>query len=164
MENGGFKVKIPVTRYLFSEKKGDTIYDSGSNLSPVNLFMPKYIWGGTQPFQYFQKGYFKSHRWFSDVIINILIFIPLGILLHGMLRVRWGLTLKISLAALLAGTLFTLGVESMQLFSLTRNPSFIDVAMNMSGTSLGIAMDRGYNLFLNYRAERLQMLLHDQTE
>ena len=164
IENDGFRLKIPVARYLFSERKGDTIYDSGSNLSPVNLFMPKYIWGGTQPFQYFQKGYFKSHRWFSDVIINILIFIPLGILLHGMLRVRWGLTLKISLAALLAGTLFTLGVESMQLFSLTRNPSFIDVAMNMSGTALGIAMDRGYNLFLNYRAERLQMLLHDRTE
>ena len=164
MENDGFKVKIPVARYLFSESKGDTIYDSGSNLSPVNLFMPKYIWGGTQPFLYFQKDYFKSHRWFSDVIINILIFIPLGILLHGMLRVRYGLTLKISLAALLAGTLFTLGVESMQHFSLTRNSSFIDVTMNMSGTALGIAMDRVYNLFLNYRAERLQLLLYDRTE
>ena len=81
-----------------------------------------------------------------------------------MLRDQWGLTLKISLAALLAGTLFTLGVESIQHFSLTRNSSLIDVATNMSGTALGVAIDRVYNLFLNYRAERLQMLLHDRTE
>jgi VanZ family protein len=80
-----------------------------------------------------------------------------------MFRARWGLTVKISLAALLAGTLFTLGVESLQHFSLTRNSSLIDVATNMSGTALGISMDRVYILFLNYRAERLQMLLGDRT-
>jgi glycopeptide antibiotics resistance protein len=132
-------------------------------LSPVNLFIPKYIQQATKPFLDFSKSYINSKSGFSDVIINILIFIPLGILLHGMLRVRWGLTLKISLAALLAGTLFTLGVESMQHLSLTRYSSLIDVATNMSGIALGIAMDRVYNLFLNYRAERLQMLLCDRT-
>jgi VanZ family protein len=163
MKNDGFKVKSPVAQYLFREGKGDTIHDSGSNLSPVNLFIPKYIWRGTKPLLDFSRGYLKSNSWFSDVIINILIFIPLGIFIHGMLRVRWGLTLKISLAALFAGTLLTLGVESMQHFSLTRNSSLIDVATNMSGTALGIAMDRVYNLFLNYRAERLQMLVRDRT-
>ena len=45
-----------------------------------------------------------------------------------------------------------------------RNSSLIDVSMNMTGIALGIAIDRVYNLFLNYRAERLQMLLHDRTE
>jgi VanZ family protein len=164
MENDRFKARIPVARYLFNERKGDTIHDSGSNLSPANLFIPKYIRRGTKSFPYFSKDYLKSNSWFSDVIINILIFIPLGILLHGMLRARWGLTLKISLAALLAGTLFTLGVESMQHFSATRNSSLIDVATNMSGTALGIAMDRVYNLFLNYRTDRLQMLLFDRIE
>jgi len=76
------------------------------------------------------------------VIINILIFILLGILLHGMLSVRWGLTLKISLVALLAGTLFTLGVESMQHLSLARDSSLIDVSTNMTGTALSIVIDR----------------------
>ncbi len=164
MANDGYKIKIPVARYLFDEKKGETIYDNGSNLNPVNLFIPKYIKRGTKLFLYFQKNYLKGYKWLPDVIINILIFIPLGILLHGMLRDRWGLTLKISLAALLAGTIFSLGVESIQHLSLTRNSSLIDVATNTSGTALGIAMDRVYNLFLNYRAERLQMLLHDRTE
>jgi glycopeptide antibiotics resistance protein len=104
-----------------------------------------------------------SKSGFSDVIINILIFIPLGILIHGMLRVRCGLALKISLAAFLAGTSFTFGVESIQHLSLTRHSSLIDVSMNMTGTALGVAIDRVYNLFLNYRAERLQMLLGDRT-
>jgi glycopeptide antibiotics resistance protein len=58
---------------------------------------------------------------------------------------------------LLAGILFTLGIESMQHLSLTRNSSFIDVSMNMAGTALGIAIDRAYEKYLNYRAEGLQM-------
>ena len=133
------------------------IHDSGSNFSPVNLLMPKYIQQETKPFLDFSESYINSKSGFSDVVINIMIFIPLGIIIHGMLRSRCGLTLKISLAALLAGTLFTLGVESMQHLSLTRNSSLIDVAANMSGTALGIAMDRVYNIFLNYRAKHLQM-------
>jgi glycopeptide antibiotics resistance protein len=140
------------------------IYDSGSELSALNLFIPKYIQQGTGPFLDFSKSYINSDSWFSDVTINILIFIPLGILLHGMLRARRGLTLKISLAAFLAGTLFTLGVESMQHFSLTRHSSLIDVFTNMTGLTLGITIDRVYNLFLNNRAESLQMLLHVRKE
>ena len=137
------------------------IHDSGSELSAVNLFIPKHIQQATKPFLDFSKNYINSKSGFSDVIINILIFIPLGILIHGMLRTRCGLTLMISLAALLAGTLFTLGVESMQHLSLTRNSSLTDVFTNMAGTALGIGIDRVYDLFLNYRAERLQMVLHD---
>jgi len=163
-DGNGVKTKIPVTRYLFDHGKGDVIHDSGSELSAVNLFIPKYIQQSAKPFLGFSKSHLNDRLGFSDVIINILIFIPLGILLHGMLRVRWGLTLKISLAALLAGTLFTLGLESMQHLSLTRNSSLIDIATNMSGTALGIAIDRVYMLFLNYRTERLQMLLFDRTE
>ena len=163
-EGTGTKAKIPVTRYLFDHGKGDVIHDSGSELSPVNLFIPKYIRQKTKPFLDFPKSYINSKSGFSDAIINIVIFIPLGVLIHGMLRIRCGLALKISLAALLAGTLFTLGVESMQHFSLTRNSSLIDVATNMGGTALGIAMDRVYDLFLNYRAERLQMLQCNRPE
>jgi VanZ family protein len=163
MDGIGVKAKVPVARYLFDHGKGDVIHDSGSNFGPVNLFIPKYIQQATKPFLDFSKRNMHSKSGFSDVIINILIFIPLGILIHGMLRVRCGLALKISLAAFLAGTSFTFGVESIQHLSLTRHSSLIDVSMNMTGTALGVAIDRVYNLFLNYRAERLQMLLGDRT-
>jgi len=66
LENGGFKSKIPVARYLFSERKGDTIHDSGSDLSSVNLLIPKYIWRGTKPFLYFSKNYIKSSSLKND--------------------------------------------------------------------------------------------------
>ena len=153
-----------MARYLFEDEKGDVIHDSGSDSSPVNLFIPKYIQHETRPFLDFSPDYFQGGSWFTDVTINILIFIPLGILLHGMLRTRCGLTLKISLAALLAGTLFTFGIESMQHFSMTRHSSLIDIFANMTGTVLGIVIDRAYCLFLDYRAEGLQMRLYDRTE
>lgn len=147
-----------VARYLFDEGEGATIHDSGSGLSPADLFIPKYIWRGNSPLLDFSRGYFKSNSWFSDVVINIMIFIPLGFFLHGILRVRYGLTSKVSLAALLAGALLTLGVESLQHFSLTRSSSLIDVTTNVAGTALGIAIDKAYNLYLNHRAKGLQSL------
>ena len=112
----GFKAKGPVVRYLFDEGKGNVIHDTGSGLKPVNLFIPEYIRPTNKPFLDFSSDYLHSKSQFSDIIINILIFIPLGILIHGMLRTRYGLTLKISLATLLAGTLFSLGVESITTF------------------------------------------------
>ena len=160
----GFKGKGPVARYLFDEGKGNVIHDSGSSLNPVNLVMPNYIRLKTEPFLGVSIDYLQNKSQISDIIINILIFIPLGILIHGMLRTRFGLTLKISMATLLTGTLFTLSIESLQYFLLTRNSSLIDVCTNMTGTAIGIVMDRAYHLFLNYQAERLQMMLYDRKE
>ncbi|MBW2079248.1 MAG: VanZ family protein [Deltaproteobacteria bacterium] len=164
IKHTGFKAKGPIVRYLFDEGKEGMIHDSGLLSNPVNLYIPKYIKHKMAPFLSGSIGSLKSQSPFSGIIINILIFIPLGILIHGMLRARYGLALKISLATLLAGTLFTIGVESLQYFSMTRNSELIDVFTNMTGTTIGIVIDRVYNLFLNYKAKRLQMLLYDRTE
>jgi Concanavalin A-like lectin/glucanases superfamily/VanZ like family len=157
-----FKGKGPVARYLFDEGKEDVIHDSGSSLNPVNLFMPHYIRLKTGPFLGASIDYLHNKLQISDIIINILIFIPLGILIHGMLRTRFSLTLKISMAALLTGTLFSLSIESLQYFLLTRNSSLIDVFTNMTGTAIGIAIDRCYNLFLNYQAKHFRGHLYDR--
>ena len=158
--HANFRAKGPVVRYLFDEKKGDLISDSGSGLNPVNLYMPKYVKRKTKPFLDISIDYLQNNSWISDIIINILIFIPFGILIHGMLRTRYGLTLKISLATLIAGTLFSLGVESLQHFSMTRNSSLIDVSTNMTGVAIGIVMDRFYILFLNIQAKHLWTLIN----
>ena len=163
-KHAGFKTKDPVTRYLFDEGKENLIHDSGTVLNSVNLFMPNYVRHKTKPFLGFSISSLQSKSLFLDIIINMLIFIPLGILIHGMLRTCYGLTLKISLAALLTGTLFTLGVELIQYFSMTRHSSLIDVFTNMTGTAIGIFIDRIYNLFLNYQAKRLRMLMYERTE
>lgn len=158
------KTKGLLLRYLFDERKGSVIYDSGSVLNPMNLYIPKYIIHKKNSFFRFSIGSLLSRSEFSDLILNVLIFIPLGILIHGMLRTRYGLALKISLKALLAGGLFSLGVESLQHFSVTRDSSLIDVFTNMIGVAVGIVMDRCYYLFLNYQAKRLQMLIYDRKE
>ena len=117
--------------------------------------MPEYIRPMNKPFLDFSSDYLHNNSQYSDIILNILIFIPLGILIHGMMRTHYGLALKLSLAALLAGTLFSLSIESLQYFSMTRSSSLIDVSTNMTGVAIGIVMDRFYILFLNIQAKHL---------
>lgn len=160
----GFKAEGPVARYFFNEGNDGVIHDSGTVSTPLNLFIPKNIEHKTEPLL---SGSFHSpmsKSQFSDIIINILIFIPLGILIHGMLRTHWGLTIKMSLATLVVGTSFSLGVESIQYFSLTRNSSLVDVATNMTGITVGIVMYRCYTLFLNYKTKQLEMILFDRKD
>jgi len=159
-----FKAKGPVTRYLFDEGKGDVIHDTGSGVNSINLSMPKYIRHKRKPFLGVSAGQLNSLSQFSGIILNILIFIPLGIFIHGVLRARYGLTMKTSLTTLIAGTLFILSVESLQYFSVTRNSEMIDVLTNMTGIVIGITIDRLYNLYLNNRVKHLQMLLYDRKE
>ena len=159
LETKGF-----LLRYLFDERKGSVIHDTGSGSSPVNLLIPEYVQPTNKPFLDISSDNLSSKYRFSDIIINILIFIPLGIFIHGILRTHYGLTLKISLATVLAGALFSICVELIQYFSIARNSSLIDVATNITGTAIGIAMDRCYNLYLNYKAKRLQMMLYDRKE
>jgi len=158
------KAKNLVARYLFDEEKGLVIHDSGSSSSPVNLFIPKYVRHEIKPFLGVYIDSLKNKTEFSDIILNIFIFIPLGILIHGMLRNRYGLTMMISIMALLFGALFSLSVESLQYFIMSRNSSLIDVATNMTGTAMGVVMDRCYHLFLNYKAKHLEMLLYDRKD
>ena len=158
----GLKPEGLVARYLFDEGRGDIIHDSGSVLKPMNLYMPVKL--KVKPFLKFSIDSLDSKSQISDIIINIIIFIPLGIFIHGMLRTRFGLTLKISISGLLVGTLFTLGVESIQHFSMTRSSSLIDVFTNMTGIAIGIMIDRVYNMFFNYQAKRLQKLMYDRME
>ena len=159
-----FKDGEPVVRYLFDEGKGTVIHDSGLISKPVNLSMPEYIRHETKPFLDVSVDYLQSRSGFSDLMINILIFIPLGILIHGMLKGCYGLTLKISLVTVFVGTLFSMGIESLQYFSATRTSSLVDVSANMVGTALGIVMARCYYFFLNYQAKHLKMLLYDRKD
>lgn len=85
-----------------------------------------------------------------------MIFAPFGFLMHAMLRIRRGLTVKCGLLALAAAAGLTLGVEIVQHFSISRNSSLIDVCSNVSGALIGITMDRAYGLLLRHRAQRFE--------
>jgi hypothetical protein len=161
MKIDGLRTKGPIIRYLFDERKKSVIHDSGVGLKPVNLSIPKFIWRENKPFLDFSVDFFLSKKGFFDILINILIFIPLGIFIHGTLKLYNGLTLRSSLATLFVGSLLALFAESLQHFSIARNSSFIDIITNIIGIILGIVIYRIYNLFLRYKARRLQMFLVD---
>lgn len=73
----------------------------------------------------------------SDVIQNILLFIPIGF--FGWLSIRrLRIIVNNSIVVLFYGALLSFSVEFMQLFTTDRTTSLTDLITNMSGTLVGI--------------------------
>jgi glycopeptide antibiotics resistance protein len=71
----------------------------------------------------------------ADVVINILFFVPLGFI--GVHAQRRRPTAVLVARGALAGTLLSLGVETLQFFTPSRNPATSDVLTNGLGAALG---------------------------
>lgn len=147
-----------VARYLFEERHGDRIGDSGGAKAPLDLCIPRVV-------QTYKKAYldvsyrsfFQNPNLFGDVILNIIIFIPVGFLFHAALRSRCESSLKTAAFVFIMATLFTFGIESLQYFSLTRHSSFVDMINNMVGTAVGIATDIFYIGHLKSQRKSLEI-------
>jgi VanZ family protein len=136
-----------LTLYLFSEGKGNRVLERSGKLSSLDLKIPprvpviitdrEFL---SSPYREFFSRSIKSHR-VIEIIGNIIIFIPFGLLLHAALRERYQLSLKIAAFVLILGALFTLSIESLQYFTETRHSSMTDVISNLIGTALGITID-----------------------
>jgi VanZ family protein len=136
-----------LTLYLFSEGKGNPVLERSGKLSSLDLKIPprvpviitdrEFL---SSPYREFFSRSIRSHR-VIEIIGNIIIFIPFGLLLHAALRGRYQLSLKIAALVLILGALFTLGIESLQYFTETRHSSMTDVISNLIGTALGITID-----------------------
>ena len=73
----------------------------------------------------------------SDIIINLLMYIPIGILLMVIFRKQRSLQGAI-FRAILVGTAISIGVEFVQYFITDRVSSALDVILNFGGTSIGV--------------------------
>lgn len=106
------------------------------SLTPFNgwRFVPETPWSFlVQPWPRYWTG--------LDVLINVLAYIPLGILLclgltHGLGKNPWSSFVAFLLTCL-AGTLLSIGLESLQTYIPSRRPSILDVISNAAGTALG---------------------------
>lgn len=85
--------------------------------------IPMYDWMAPAPLQ--------------DIVINLLMYIPVGILLMVIARKRASLQGAI-FRAILLGTGISVGVEFVQYFITDRVSSALDVALNFGGTSIGV--------------------------
>jgi len=145
-----------VARYLFEERHGDRIGDSGETKTPLDLYIPPAIQTQKKSYLDFSYGLFsKNSNLFGDVILNIIIFIPIGFLLHAALRRHCKSSLKTAAFVFITGTLFTFGIESLQYFSLTRHSSLVDMFNNMLGTAVGIATNIFYIGYLKSQRKSL---------
>ncbi len=92
-----------------------------------------------------------------DVILNLLAYIPLGLLLGLALRVRSG-ALPSLLGACALGIMLSVSMEFLQMYLPTRTSSNLDMLTNSSGTLLGALLalsitrwTRAYNLLTTWR-------------
>lgn len=78
--------------------------------------------------------HWHSLRFYFDVIANVALFFPLGLLLIRVLRTRMAHTTTRIMGL---GLLLSLGIEAFQIFCHNRHPSLFDVISNVTGTALG---------------------------
>jgi VanZ family protein len=128
-----------LTLYLFSEGKGNRVLERSGKLSSLDLKIPPRVPVISGDREFFSRS-IKPHR-IIEIIGNIIIFIPFGLVLHAALREWYQLSLKIAAVVLILGALFTLSIEGVQYFTETRYSSMTDVISNLIGTALGIAID-----------------------
>ena len=97
---------------------------------------------GTRASGLLQYGTYQLHT--DDFVLNLLLFIPFGLLVHHEARRRGFKRLPITLAVATVTLLLSATVESAQTLLPTRDSSLIDVFANTMGAVMGAAADRAW--------------------
>jgi len=133
---------IPVICYPLKEKEGDKIVDAGLSPYKFNLHIPERL---------LEKNPILNTPWFKDLkyylftmrsLFNILGFIPLGFLLHRLMRAKFKFDFQTVSIVLIIGLSISLGCEILQHFLPTRFSQITDVLTNFAGLSFGIIIDK----------------------
>jgi VanZ family protein len=131
------KVENPVHLYLFDENQGQIIIDHGKGNQDLEL--PARIRVLKKQLLSLPWKHFKPDRHlFSDIIINLLGFVPLGfvlsLVLGGSIKLSDAMALMTTIAVCLV---FSLSIEIAQAWLPSRSSSLLDWVLNMSGGGLG---------------------------
>lgn len=97
-----------------------------------------------------------DHSFYRDAVVNVLLYVPLGVLAFAWLRQKLA-PLPAAALALGAGALLSFSMEYLQAFDRPREPSPTDVLTNALGMAAGIALARIYQDALS-RASRHPVL------
>ena len=139
-----------VVRYLFNEKKGAKVTDSGALVEPLTLNIPDKIQKEGKPFLDFFLN--PKLNWgsasFNEIVLNVILFIPLGFLLYATFASRMDGIFKPLLFVAVVGGAITLSAETLQYFNESRYSSMVDVIANVIGALLGAQLKIVYNNFL----------------
>lgn len=90
----------------------------------------------------FVTGYENQNGMLSDIILNIIFFIPIGFVLASYI-LESSFSKRVSMVlVLLSGLGLSICIECMQIFISNRFPSIVDLITNTTGTFLGYALLR----------------------
>lgn len=119
------------------------------------------VYGSLYPFQFSMRDFHSPVELFlqltwartsrTDVLANLLLYLPLGALLSFALPARWSAA-RVAFIATLLGALLALSLETAQLFEPRRVSSLTDLVLNTVGTFAGAVLALG----LRAAAERLE--------
>jgi VanZ family protein len=148
-----------ISLYLFRERSGRSVRNE---IQPgVNLYIPKYytVWRQNvllPPWRDFRPGW----KYVRDLILNVLAFVPLGLILYPYFLLARG-SRRPLLMSYLTGAGLSLLIEVLQSFLPMRHSGWTDVITNSAGTALGARMcsysmvqDLWKNLFGGRASER----------
>jgi hypothetical protein len=137
-EEGRIDKRSILALYLFREKSGTLVRNE---IQPgVDLRIPKHyaIWRRNvllPPWKEFRTEW----KYARDVILNVLGFIPLGLILYPYFLVAVG-SKRPWLMSYVTGTVLSLIIEILQSFLPVRGSGWTDVITNSAGTALGASM------------------------
>ncbi len=136
-----------LVRYMFNEKRGDKVSNSGTLVDSLTLTIPHFIQKEEKPFLVFSLSQFPAwgSRSFYEIFLNVLLFIPLGFLLHAMIDSYTDGNRWTTLLVMIVGLSIALSAETLQYFSELRHSSSVDVIANWIGTLVGVQLKRIYN-------------------
>lgn len=123
--------------YRFDEGKGSLIGDSVGNNEPIDLYLPKFLRKCGVTLLSWPNISIQQILKSSDVVLNIILFVPFGFLMHGVIRVKYGLSWKAFVVVCMSGIALSLSLEILQHLSISRNSSLLDLINNSVGTIIG---------------------------
>lgn len=138
-----------IALYLFNEDGGEVIIDHSGSKSPLDLHILREL-SVIRWYKFFLKfPYSYGYKEFRDMLINIILFIPFGFILHFIIKRRLKSS-RLSFAVILIfGMLFSLSIESLQYFINSRYSSMTDVINNTIGVMIGISINRSSFRYFN---------------
>jgi VanZ family protein len=132
--------------YTFSEGKGDVVYnqakqETSGHLIPVNLHL-----NSLKSFNFLISSE-DIITYFRDIAVNIIGFIPLSFILFFNASKHRSVFSNIYFRPILVGLIISISLEFLQVFSITRVPTILDVLCNLIGTVIGsISLHIGWML------------------
>jgi hypothetical protein len=135
------RCSAPVAKYLFNEKKGVDIFDTGASAFKTNLYIPEKIY--TNPKVEISKDSLTVNIVDKkDIVLNIIGFMPLGFLSFRFFKPEHKLRFKHYFLILIIGLAVSVVCEFLQLFLPDRHSSIVDLLANMMGVMTGIIISR----------------------